>query len=157
VIKVCAQVALAAAISLAWPLLASAQDGVPPTVTVAPPLQREIVEYDEFTGQFAPVEFVEVRSRVSGFLQEVHFEDGQIVKQGDLLFVIDPRPFEAALESARAQLAQAQAREELAEQQLDRAGELRQRDFVAAAAYDERLQERRAYRPRRDKRGGARS
>ena len=51
----------------------------PPTVTVSPPLSREIVEWDEYTGQFAPVEFVEVRARVSGYLQSIHFEDGQVV------------------------------------------------------------------------------
>jgi RND family efflux transporter MFP subunit len=115
----------------------------PPAVTVAAPLQREVVEYDEFTGQFAAVEYVELRSRVSGYLQSHHFEEGQIVKKGDLLFVIDPRPFEAALASARAQLSQAQARIDLAERQLSRAAQLRERDFVAASAYDERLQEQR--------------
>ena len=122
---------------------AIAQTG-PPPVTVAQPLQREIVEYDEFTGQFAPVEYVEVRSRVSGYLQEIHFEDGQLVNKGDLLFSIDPRPFEAALASTRAQLAQSLARVELANRQLARAGELRRQDFVAASSYDERVQEQRA-------------
>ncbi len=114
-----------------------------PAVTVAKPLQREVVEYDEYTGQFAAVEYVELRARVSGYLQSHHFEEGQIVKQGDLLFVIDPRPFEAALASARAQLSQAEARVELANRQLARAGQLRERDFVAASAYDERVQEQR--------------
>jgi len=121
---------------------AAAQSG-PPAVTVAAPLQRELVEYQEFTGQFASVEFVEVRSRVSGYLQQINFEDGQIVKKGDLLFVIDPRPFEATLASAKAELAQSQARVELANRQLERAKTLRQRDFVASATYDERLQEQR--------------
>jgi RND family efflux transporter MFP subunit len=122
---------------------AAAQTG-PPPVTVAQPMQREIVEYDEFTGQFAPVEYVEVRSRVSGYLQEIHFEDGQLVNKGDLLFSIDPRPFEAALASTRAQLTQSLARVELANRQLARAGELRRQDFVAASSYDERVQEQRA-------------
>ncbi|MCZ6861455.1 MAG: efflux RND transporter periplasmic adaptor subunit [Alphaproteobacteria bacterium] len=121
---------------------AYAQNKVLP-VTVARPLQREIVEYDEFTGQFAPVEFVEVRSRVSGYLQKINLKEGQIVKKGDLLFVIDPRLFEAALASTKAQLAQSIARLELANRQLARAAKLRQRDFVAASAYDERLQEQR--------------
>ncbi|TWT05949.1 efflux RND transporter periplasmic adaptor subunit [Reyranella sp. CPCC 100927] len=115
----------------------------PPAVTVAVPLQREVVEYDEFTGQFAAVEQVELRSRVSGYLQSHHFEEGQIVKKGDLLFVIDPRPFEATLASTRAQLAQAEARVDLATRQLARAAELRGRDFVAASTYDERQQEQR--------------
>jgi len=115
----------------------------PPAVTVAAPLQREVVEYDEFTGQFAAVEQVELRSRVSGYLQSHHFEEGQIVKKGDPLFVIDPRPFEATLASARAQVAQAEARVDLATRQLARAAELRGRDFVAASTFDERQQEQR--------------
>ncbi|WP_119422885.1 efflux RND transporter periplasmic adaptor subunit [Desertibaculum subflavum] len=124
--------------------VAAAQTPPPaPPVTVAKPMQREIVEYDEFTGQFAAVEYVELRARVSGYLQSHHFEEGQIVNKGDLLFVIDPRPFEAALASAKAQLGQAQARVDLANQQLKRAAELSQRDFVARSTYDERVQEQR--------------
>jgi multidrug efflux pump subunit AcrA (membrane-fusion protein) len=84
-----------------------------PAVTVSAPLQREVVEYAEYTGQFAAFEYVELRARVSGYLQSHHFEEGQIVKKGDLLFVINPRPFEAALASARAQLSQAEARVDL--------------------------------------------
>ena len=114
-----------------------------PAVTVAQPLQRKIVEYQEFTGQFAPVEYVEVRARVSGYLQEIHFDDGQIVHKGDPLFVIDPRPFQASLDSAKAQLAQAQARLDLATRQLTRGAQLRKQDFLAASSYDERLQEQR--------------
>lgn len=120
-----------------------AQAPAAPAVTVAPPLQREVVEYDEFTGQFAALERVELRARVSGYLQSHHFDEGQIVRKGDLLFVIDPRPFEAAVDSAKAQLAQAQARVELANRQLQRAAQLRERDFVAASSYDERMQEQR--------------
>ncbi|MGE0118715.1 MAG: efflux RND transporter periplasmic adaptor subunit [Dongiaceae bacterium] len=113
----------------------------PPAVTVAAPLYQEIVEWDEFTGQFAAVEYVELRARVSGYLQSIHFEDGQIVNKGDLLFVIDPRPYEIALASARAQLDEASARLDLANRQLTRAGRLRKEDFVAASTYDERAQE----------------
>lgn len=113
----------------------------PPPVTVSPPLQREITEWNEYTGQFAATESVEVRARVSGYLTEIHFQDGQFVKAGDLLFVIDQRPFEIALASAQAQLTQATARLDLANRQLKRAAELRQRDVVAASTYDERLAE----------------
>jgi RND family efflux transporter MFP subunit len=113
----------------------------PPQVTVASPVHQEIVEWDEFTGQFAAVEYVELRARVSGYLQSIHFEDGQIVRKGDLLFVIDPRPYEIALASAKAQLDEAVARGELANRQLSRAARLRQDDFVAASTYDERAQE----------------
>ena len=113
----------------------------PPQVTVATPVHQEIVEWDEFTGQFAAVEYVELRARVSGYLESIHFQDGQIVKKGDLLFVIDPRPFEIALAAAKAQLHEATARGELANRQLSRASKLRQDDFVAASTYDERAQE----------------
>src|SRR4051794_34553465 len=92
----------------------------PPPVTVSRPLVRETVEWDEYTGQFAAIEFVELRARVSGYLQSINFQDGQLVKQGDLLFVIDPRPYEAVLAAGRAQLSQGQAQVELATRQLDR-------------------------------------
>lgn len=115
----------------------------PPAVTVSRPLVKNIVEWDEYTGQFAPVEEVEVRARVSGYLQSIHFQDGQIVEKGDLLYVIDPRPFEIALASAEAQLAAAQARVDLAQAQLKRAEALQKNDFVSRAAYDERQQEAR--------------
>jgi RND family efflux transporter MFP subunit len=113
----------------------------PPAVTVASPLHQEIVEWDEFTGQFAAVEYVEIRARVSGYLDEIHFTDGQIVNKGDLLFVIDPRPYQIALDSAKAQLGEATARLDLANRQLARAGALRKSDFVAASTYDERAQD----------------
>jgi RND family efflux transporter MFP subunit len=121
----------------------AAAPGAPP-VDVSRALTKSIVEWDEYTGQFAPVEFVELRARVSGYLTEIHFQDGQTVKKGDLLFVIDPRPYEIALASAKAGLEQATARLELANRQLARAGQLRERDFVAQSTYDERLQEVRA-------------
>src|SRR5437868_13298187 len=66
----------------------------PPVVTVAKPAQRTIVDQDEYVGRFVAVDMVEVRARVSGYLEKVHFRDGQIVKQGDLLFSIDKRPFQ---------------------------------------------------------------
>lgn len=115
----------------------------PPTVTVSAPLQKDIVEWDEFTGQFAAVDYVEIRARVSGYLTEIHFTDGDIVKQGDLLFVIDPRPFEIARDSAQAQIAQAQARLDLANAQLQRTTELRRSDFAAQSTLDERRAEMR--------------
>ena len=105
----------------------------PPSVTVSAPLQKEIIEWQQFTGQFAAVDYVEVRARVSGYLTEIHFQDGQIVKKGDLLFVIDPRPYEAALASMRAQLSQAEAQVDLASVQLKRSAELRRRDYEPAS------------------------
>src|SRR5438477_580061 len=87
----------------------------PPAVTVAQPLKREIVEWDEYTGRTEAVQSVEVRARVTGYLESVHFQDGALVKQGDLLFEIDARPYQAVLdrataelEMAKTQLAQAQ-------------------------------------------------
>jgi RND family efflux transporter MFP subunit len=115
----------------------------PPTVTVSVPVYKQIVEWQEFTGQFAAAESVEARARVSGYLTEIHFTDGQIVKKGDLLFVIDPRPFEIARDSAAAQIVQAQARLDLANRQVARAAELRLNDTVAVSTYDQRIQEMR--------------
>jgi len=116
----------------------------PPLVTVSNPLQRDIVEWDEYTGQFAAVDYVEIRARVSGYLTEIHFADGEIVKKGDLLFVIDPRPFEIARDSAEAQIAQAQARLDLANSQLQRTSELRRSDFAPQSTLDERRAETRS-------------
>ena len=74
----------------------------PPQVTVSQPVTRDVVEWDEYTGRLEAVESVEVRARVSGYLQSVHFTDGAIVKKGALLFVIDPRPYQAELNRAKA-------------------------------------------------------
>lgn len=73
-----------------------------PAVTVAPPTKKTVFDFDEYVGRFVAVNSVEVRARVSGYLDKVHFKDGQIVKQGDLLFSIDKRPFENASAQARA-------------------------------------------------------
>ena len=81
----------------------------PPAVTVAKPVKRTVFDYDEYVGRFVAVNSVEVRARVSGYLDGVHFKDGQIVKQGDLLFTIDKRPFQNTLDQARANLAQAKS------------------------------------------------
>jgi multidrug efflux pump subunit AcrA (membrane-fusion protein) len=78
-----------------------------PTVLVSQPLQREVTDWDDYAGRFEAVDAVEVRPRVSGLLQSVHFTDGQDVKKGQLLFVIDPRPFQALLSQAKAQLERA--------------------------------------------------
>jgi RND family efflux transporter MFP subunit len=111
----------------------------PPAVTVSKPLQKEITERDEFTGQFAAVDYVEIRARVSGYLTEIHFEDGQIVHQGDLLFVIDPRPYEATLASVQAQLGQAQAQVDLATRQLGRSAELLKQGYEPQSNTDQRI------------------
>lgn len=118
---------LFSAYNLLFPLLfclmavpASAQQG-PPPVTVAKPVVRDVVDNDEFVGRFDAVDEVAVRARVGGYLQEVHFTDGSLVKKGDLLFVIDQRPFTIALDQAKAQLDAAKASETYAEAQYKRA------------------------------------
>jgi RND family efflux transporter MFP subunit len=111
----------------------------PPPVTVAKPLVKELREWRDFTGQFAAPEAVEVRARVSGYLESVNFTDGQLVKKGDLLFVIEPRPYEIALENAKAQLAQAEAQLQLAQAQLERTAQLRKNDYASQETYDERV------------------
>src|SRR5262245_64137402 len=113
----------------------------PPEVTVANPIYREITEWDEYTGQFAAVESVEVRARVSGYIESIHFQDGQLINAGDLLFVIDTRPFQIDLESAQAQYDEAVARLNLASRQLERTSKLRQSDFAAVTELDERVNE----------------
>jgi RND family efflux transporter MFP subunit len=120
---------------------APATQGAPPApaVTVSKPLVKEMQEWSDFTGQFEARESVEIRARVSGYLESVNFTDGQLVKKGDLLFVIEPRPFELALETAKAQLAQAEAQVELAKVQLERTAQLRKNDYATKETYDERV------------------
>jgi RND family efflux transporter MFP subunit len=115
-----------------------------PLVTVAKPLERKVTDWLTLTGQFAAIDRVEVRARVSGYLTEIHFKDGQIVKKGDLLFVVDPRPYEIGLRQAQAQLQIATAQLELAKKQLDRTSELRQQEFASRETYDQRVQQVRA-------------
>ncbi len=82
----------------------------PPVVMVSPLVEREITDYYEYTARTAAVEAVEVRARVSGYLVKVNFRDGAVVKKGDLLFLIDPRPFQAVLDQAKGQVTQLEAR-----------------------------------------------
>jgi membrane fusion protein, multidrug efflux system len=111
--------------TLLVPFAAMAQDAAaPPPVTVAKPLIRDVVDNDEFVGRFEAVDEVSVRARVGGYLDEVHFTDGALVKKGDLLFVIDQRPYKIAVEQADAQLQSAQATLIYADAQLKRAEEL---------------------------------
>ncbi|EMI19193.1 efflux transporter RND family, MFP subunit [Rhodopirellula maiorica SM1] len=134
----------------------------PPTVTVAKPVTKKIVEWDAFTGRLEAVDFVEVRARVSGYLKSIHFDEGQIVDTGDLLFVIDPRPFEAelngavaalnqaesqlkranaGLESARAQHHQSEAGMQLAKTRIERARALEAQNAVSIEELDQRSAE----------------
>jgi RND family efflux transporter MFP subunit len=115
------------------------QKNAPPTVAVSQPVQRDIVEWDEYTGRFDAVETVELRARVSGHLTEVRFKDGQLVKQGDLLFVIDPRPFERALEQARAELFAATTKVENANLDIVRGKPLVERKIISDKTFDDRM------------------
>ena len=81
----------------------------PPLVTVAQPITRRIIDWDDYVGQFVAPESVEVRPRVAGYIQSIAFKDGAEVRKGDLLFVIDPRPYKAVLDQAKAQQQHAQA------------------------------------------------
>lgn len=124
---------------------AAANQAPPPApVTVAKPLVQELVEWDEFTGRFEAVEQIQVQARVSGYLQSVHFEDGQIVEAGQLLFVIDPRPFEAALARAEADVQRAESELELARLELGRTERLVTTSAAARATLDQRQAERSA-------------
>ncbi|HAH66657.1 MAG TPA: efflux transporter periplasmic adaptor subunit, partial [Rhizobiales bacterium] len=111
----------------------------PPAVTVSKPLVKDLQEWSDFTGQFEARESVEVRARVSGYLESINFVDGQLVKKGDLLLVIEPRPFELALETSKAQQAQTEAQLQLAQAQLDRTAQLRKNDYATKETYDERV------------------
>jgi multidrug efflux system membrane fusion protein len=112
-----------------------------PPVTVSQPLQREVDSRVGFLGQFSAIDRVELRAQVGGTLTEIHFKDGQIVHKGDLLFVIDPRPYEVKLEQAKAALQTAAARVELANTQLSRAQSLRHNEFATQETVDQRTNE----------------
>jgi membrane fusion protein, multidrug efflux system len=112
----------------------------PPPVTVAQPVKRTVTDWDEFTGRFEAVEEVQVRARVGGFVTSIEFRDGAFVRAGDLLYVIDPRPFEAVAEQADGQLADARAKAELAKRELDRALTLNQTQAVSDSIVDQRRQ-----------------
>jgi RND family efflux transporter MFP subunit len=112
----------------------------PPSVSVANPVERKIVEWDEYTGRFEAVETVEVRARVSGVLTEVKFTDGAIVKKGDLLFVIDPRTFQRVLDRDRAALQGAKVQLEFAQRDLERARPLMANNTISQQGFDQRNQ-----------------
>ncbi|MDQ2955298.1 MAG: efflux RND transporter periplasmic adaptor subunit, partial [Pseudomonadota bacterium] len=116
----------------------------PPAVTVAQPIKRTIVDQDEYVGRFVAVDSVEIRARVSGYLDKVHFTDGQIVKEGDLLFTIDNRPFQNIVEQARANLDQARANFAFAEADLTRAQQLVRDKTLSEQVFQQRQQAKRS-------------
>jgi membrane fusion protein, multidrug efflux system len=124
----------------ALPARAQAPGGPPPKVTVAKPVVRQIVEQDQYTGRFEAIDFVEVRARVTGYLEKINFTDGQTVKKGDLLFIIDRRPYKAALEQAQAALASAKARQSFSQTDLERAQTLSRSGNISEQVTDQRRQ-----------------
>src|SRR5580700_10080438 len=117
---------------------------LPPQVTIAKPTSKMIADQDEYVGRFVAVESVEVRARVPGYLEAIHFQDGQLVKAGDLLFTIDRRPFQIALAQAQAGLAQAKATLAFAESDLARAQGLAIGSVITQQTFDQRTQAKRS-------------
>jgi membrane fusion protein, multidrug efflux system len=118
---------------------AMAESAAPaPRVTVARPIAKTIDVWDEYTGRFEALKQVEVRARVSGTLDKINFTDGQLVKEGDLLFVIDPRPYQIAADSAKADVARAQAQVTLAATDTVRAQQLAQSRTITTREVDQR-------------------
>ena len=112
----------------------------PPAVTVAEPTKRTVTDYDEYVGRFVAVSTVEVRARVSGYLEGVHFTDGSRVKQGDLLFTIDKRPFQNAVAQARASLTQAKTNLAFTEADFTRGKELVAAKTITDQVFQQRSQ-----------------
>jgi len=124
----------------------SSQAVAPPPaaqVTVAKPVKKLVSDYDEYVGRFLAVDFVEVRARVSGYLDSIHFVDGQMVKAGDQLFTIDRRPFQAALEQSKASVVQAQANLAFAVSDLERGESLIRGTTITQQTLDQRIQTKR--------------
>jgi len=109
------------------------------TVSVAAALQRQVTQWDDFTGRLEAVESVEIRPRVTGYIESVNFAEGGIVHKGDLLFVIDPRPYQAELDKAEAELTRAKARVELAQSDVVRSEKLLSIKAVSQEEYDQRV------------------
>ena len=117
---------------------ASAPQQAPLPVNVVTVIEKEVNEWDEFTGRLEAVESVEIRPRVSGYITEIHFDAGAIIKKGDLLYVIDPRPYQADFDRAAAEFERMQAQLKLAQIELDRAKELRTKNTISASEFDQK-------------------
>lgn len=110
----------------------------PPKVTVAKPVQKEVADYRDYTGHLEAVETVEVRARVKGFLEKVHFKEGAEVKKGDVLYDIDPRTFQAEVRKAEADLAAKEAQVKLAQSEVARAAKQRLTNAISEEEYVQR-------------------
>jgi RND family efflux transporter MFP subunit len=112
----------------------------PPKVTVAKPIKRTVIDHDEYVGRFVPIDVVEIRARVSGYLDKVHFQDGQTVTQGDLLFTIDKRPFQNTLDQARANLETAKSNVVFTQADLARGQQLLRDRTISEQIFEQRSQ-----------------
>ena len=110
----------------------------PPAVTVAPVLQRDVAEWDEFSGRLEAVDQVEIQPRVDGFIRRVNFTEGREVRKGEVLFEIDPRPYQADLDRAQAQLEQARTAADLANREVARAEKLVKVQAISREEFDSR-------------------
>lgn len=129
-----------ASTALTFVATAALAQGAPPAppVQVSAPLAKRVTNWDEYTGRFEASEQVEIRARVSGFLDSLHFRDGDLVKKGDLLFTIDPRPYRLSVDVSRADVARAKAQVELAQNEVERAEGLTQNRTITARDIDQR-------------------
>ena len=116
----------------------SAPQQAPLPVNVVTAIEKEVNEWDEFTGRLEGVESVEIRPRVSGYITEIHFEAGAIIKKGDLLYVIDPRPYQADFDRSAAEFERMQAQLKLSQIELDRAKDLRAKNTISASEFDQK-------------------
>ena len=125
-------------VTLAAP--ASAQNAAPPAVgvTVAPPLSKRIKAWDEYSGRFEAVARADVRARVAGFVEQIHFKEGSLVKAGDLLFTLDKRPFQIAVDSANAEVTRQEAQVKFAEADVGRADPLAATKVLSEQVFEQR-------------------
>src|SRR6266478_3836268 len=117
---------------------AAAPQPAPLPVNVVTAVEKQVNEWDEFTGRLEAVESVEIRPRVSGYITEIRFQAGAIIKKDDLLYVIDPRPYQADFDRAAAEVERMQAQEKLAQIELNRAKELRAKNTISASEFDQK-------------------
>src|SRR6266404_5137935 len=111
----------------------------PPVVSVVQPIEREVIEWDDYIGRLESPETVEVRARVNGYLDKVHFKEGKEVKKGDLLFTIDPRPYQAEYDRADAEHQRAVSQAELAKNDSERAARLIATKAISVEDYDTKV------------------
>jgi RND family efflux transporter MFP subunit len=136
--RLSAAIALAAILTGCVKTAAQNAPPPPPQVTVAHVVERDVTEWDEFTGRLQAVDSVEVRPRVSGYVSAVRFSEGAMVRRGDLLFQIDPRPFQAEVDRLRAEVARARATVQRANSELERAARLRSENAISNEEHDRR-------------------